>query len=85
MNPKLPEFKTPEEFAEFLETHDTADYWGEIEDVPDVEILVPKFYLSPDLLEEIKRFAKRRGIPYHILIRQWLEERLKQEEQTAVP
>lgn len=85
MSPKLPEFKTPEEFAEFLETHDTADYWDEFEDVTDVEILIPRIYLPSDLLKEIKRFADRRGIPYHILVRQWLEERLRQEEQTIVP
>lgn len=82
MSPKLPEFNTPEEFAEFLETHDTADYWDDLEDVPDVEILIPRLCLPSDLLKEVKRFAERREIPYQPLVRQWLEERLRQEEQT---
>ncbi|MBI4640255.1 MAG: hypothetical protein HY731_06145 [Candidatus Tectomicrobia bacterium] len=83
MGPKLPEFKTPEELAEFFETHSTADYWDEFEDVPDVEILIPRLHLPPDLLEEIKRFAESRRVSYHTLVQQWLEERLRQEEQAA--
>ncbi len=28
--PKLPKFKTEEEFAEFVDTHDTAPYWNDM-------------------------------------------------------
>jgi hypothetical protein len=30
---KLPEFKTPEEFAKFVETHDMAEYLDQMEEV----------------------------------------------------
>ena len=40
--PKLPVFKTEEEFAQFVETHDMGEYWDEFEDVTDVKITIPK-------------------------------------------
>ncbi len=87
---KLPEFKTEEEFIEFFETHDLADYWDEFEEVHDIEIAIPRpsdksvaVRLYPDLLDEIKKVAKRKGVSYQVLVQQWLTERLNQEKTTT--
>ncbi len=42
---KLRRFKTEEELADFIDAHDTAEYWDQFQDVPGVEISV-----SPPLL-----------------------------------
>jgi len=82
---KLPEFKTDEEFFEFVENNDTADYWDEFEDVEDVIIKRPKkkaitIRLYPYLITETKKIAMKRNLPYQTLIGQWLAERLSQEK-----
>ena len=83
---KLPKFKTEEEFADFIDAHDTAEYWDQFQDVPGVEISVSRplegaesLELYPDLLDRIKGVAERKGVPYQVLIRQWLREKLKEE------
>jgi len=83
---KLRRFKTEEEFADFIDAHDTAEYWGQFQDVPGVQISVSRplegaepLELYPDLLEAIKGVAQRKGVPYQALVRQWLREKLKEE------
>lgn len=83
---KLPKFKTEEEFADFIDAHDTAQYWDQFQDVPGVEISVPRplegaepLELYPDLLEASKGVAERKGVPYQALTRQWLREKPKEE------
>ena len=83
---KLPDFQTDDEFYKFVETHDTADYWDEFEDVEDVKIKRPKkkaitIRLYPYLIAETKKIAAQYGMPYQTLIGQWLAERLSQEQQ----
>ena len=78
---KLPEFKTDSEFFEFVETHDTAD---EFEDVEIVKVKRPRkkaitIRLYPYLIAETKKVAAKYGMPYQTLIGQWLAERLSQE------
>lgn len=82
--PKLPELKTDAEAAEFFDTHTVADYWYEMEPVEEVTINLPRppkrlvtlqFY--PRLLDEIKRIASERSVPYQLLIQQWLGEKLE--------
>lgn len=87
---KLPEFKTEEEFTEFFETHDLADYWHEFEPAREIELAVSKpkdeeivVRLSPTLLSEIKKIAAQKGTSHQALIQQWLSERLAQEKATA--
>jgi hypothetical protein len=46
---KIPDFETLDEAVEFWESHDTADYWEELEEVAfDVELY--KNLLHPDLI-----------------------------------
>jgi len=82
---KLPEFKTDDEFFEFVENNDTADYWDEFEDVENVTIKRPNkkaitIRLYPYLITETKKMAVKYGMPYQTLIGQWLAERLSQEK-----
>jgi predicted DNA binding CopG/RHH family protein len=35
--------------------------------------------LEPELAKELRRIAERRGVRYTALVRQWLEERLREE------
>jgi len=83
---KLPGFETEEEFADFIDAHDTAEYWDQFQDVPGVQISVSRpleaaepLELYRDLPEAIKGVAQRKGVPYHALVRQWLSEKLKEE------
>jgi predicted DNA binding CopG/RHH family protein len=81
---KLPQFKDDDEFADFVDTHDMADYWDEFEDVEIVKVKRPRkkaitIRLYPYLIAETKKTAAKYGMPYQTLIGQWLAERLSQE------
>lgn len=87
MSKKMPEFKTDEEFAKFVEEHDMADYKDDLREVKDVKITIPKqtkkmvsLRLYPYTLEEIKEIAAKRGMPYQTLIQQWLAEKISEEK-----
>lgn len=77
-----------EEFADFVDTHDTSEMIdsGEFVEVEDIKINIsPKkatitMKIYPALLERIKRIAETQKIPYQSLIGQWLAERTYFEE-----
>ena len=83
---KLPDFDkmSLEEIAEFWDTHDSADYWDQMEDVTDevivrrptaiVSIRIPEGYLK-----QIKRLARDQGLGHTTLIRMWIREKLKKQ------
>jgi predicted DNA binding CopG/RHH family protein len=52
--PKIPDFKTTEEEAEFWETHSVSDYWDEFEPV--------KEELNPKLKAKIKARANLKRV-----------------------
>lgn len=95
--PKVPDFKTSEEEAEFWETHSVSDYWDELEQVK--EELDPKLKakikaranlkrvtlrLSEGQIAATKRIASEKGIPYQTLMRMWIVEGIKaQSKQTG--
>jgi predicted DNA binding CopG/RHH family protein len=80
MKKKLPVFKTDEEAEAFLE-QDLSDYlhagnfksaeWMRFEFKPKRKSL--NLRLSADLLDAVRKNAKRQGIPYQRYIRQALE------------
>jgi predicted DNA binding CopG/RHH family protein len=41
--------------------------------------------LEPELAEELRRIAEQRGLRYTALVRQWLEERLREESAMSLP
>ncbi len=88
--PKIPDFKTAEEEAEFWETHSVSDYWDEFRPVK--EKLDPKLKakiksranlkrvtlrLSQEQIAAAKRIATEKGIPYQTLMRMWIVEGIK--------
>jgi predicted DNA binding CopG/RHH family protein len=79
---KLPDFKTPEEFDEWVETHDTSQY--AFEDAPEVKIRPKKKPITlkvyPDLLYKVKAIAAKHKMPYQSLINQWLVEKAAEEK-----
>lgn len=85
--PTLPDFKSDEEFAAWVETHDTAEYMDILEEVTDeFEVVRTRFSTKPldvrlrtEYLEAIEELAVRRGMPYQALVQRWLLERLAQE------
>ena len=83
---KLPKLKNDEEFFDFIESHDTADYWNEFKELKNVKINRPKkkaitIRLYPYLIAGAKEMAVKYGMPYQTLIAQWLSERLSIEKQ----
>lgn len=82
---KFPDFKSDEEFVEFVENNDMAAYLNEFEEVKNIKFKRPTkrsitMKVYPYILEEIKRIASEKGMPYQTLIGQWLAERLSQEQ-----
>ena len=91
MNRQLPKFSSEKEFIDWIDTHDTSEYMDNLEVVTE-EIKVQrtrreKQSVGVDLnardLDEIKRVAKTKGIPYQTLIKNWLIEKLRQEAKSA--
>ncbi len=72
---------TDEQIAEFWETHDSVDYIDEMQEV-DVKIDLPEDYRVISLrleaadIEKAKRLARKKGIPYTILLRMWIKEQM---------
>lgn len=80
---EIPAFASEDEEARFWETHDLADYWGELEPVAVEYAPARKQMISirlfADTLSHIKAIAKAKGVPYQTLIQMWLNERIAQE------
>lgn len=75
----LPEnFESIEEFQEFWDTHSSADYEEQMEDVEvDIDIRSSRVYcaVAKDLLEQVRAQARRQGVSTETLINLWLREK----------
>ncbi|MFZ5820140.1 MAG: CopG family antitoxin [Chloroflexota bacterium] len=68
-----------EEIAAFWDTHSTADYADEMEDVSfEIDIQEETFVVAivPELAERIGRAAKARGVTTETLVNLWLAEKV---------
>jgi len=83
---RLPDFEkmSLEKIAEFWETHDSADYWDQMEDVTDqvhfkrpAEKIVSVRIMEEDL-KQLKLIAGERGLGHTTLIRTWIKEKLQE-------
>jgi predicted DNA binding CopG/RHH family protein len=91
--PKLPEFKTDEEAAEWFDQHDSAPFMDELEEASEkFEITRTAFTTRPvdirlrsDYLAAIQAVAERKGVPYQRLVQTWLMEKLNQEAPDLLP
>ena len=83
---ELPDFDkmSLEEIAEFWDTHDSADYWDQMEDVTDEVIIrrptaIVSIRIPESDLKQIKRLAREQGPGHTPLIRTWIREKLKKQ------
>lgn len=77
---RLPDFKTAEEEATFWETHSVVPYLEQLEDA-EFEVVRPRkrqvsIRFDPAILEQVRRVARARGVPYQTLIQLWVAEKL---------
>ncbi len=69
-----------EEIIEFWDTHSTADYEDEMEEVSfDIELQEEVFTVAlvPELVTPLQLQAKARGVSTETLVNLWLAEKLK--------
>jgi predicted DNA binding CopG/RHH family protein len=89
---KLPHFNTSEEAAIFWDSHNLKEYIHDFESADELFVLSPalaqrirerakKRLISIRLaeweIEKSKQIAKQRKMPYHALIRQWIDEGIR--------
>ncbi|MBC8228317.1 hypothetical protein H8E77_02060 [bacterium] len=80
-----------QEFADFVDTHDTALLIekGELKEVKDIKISIPTkkvpitMKIYPALLQRVKGIAEKEQMPYQSLLNQWIAERTYFEEHKA--
>jgi hypothetical protein len=81
---KIPGFSNYEEMAEFWDSHDLADYWGQTEPAEfEISPQARRRYLvsvDRNLLLKIQAMARTRGITTESLINLLLEQRLHELE-----
>ena len=82
---KIPNFKTPEEEAEFWAVHDSTEYvdWSKAKKTifpnlkPSTEAI--SLRLPSPLLSRIKELANEQDVPYQSLMKVYLNDRVKHE------
>ncbi len=83
---QLPDFEkmSLEEIADFWETHDSAEYWDQMEDVTG-QVLFKRpagktvsVRISEEELKRLKKLAAERGLGHTTLIRSWIKEKLRE-------
>jgi len=80
--PRIPQFKTLDEAAEFWETHDFEDYIADTEPV-NVRIKLSKrqkvltIPVDSEVYERIEQLAGQSGVPVERLVSDWLAEKTK--------
>lgn len=88
---KIPRFASEEEAREFWDTHSSADYWDQMEDVtdnPPADLRVGPGYkrsavvvFSPVQYEAIVAAADAQDIPIPLLLKRWIADRLEFEQE----
>jgi hypothetical protein len=83
---QLPAFQTIDEAAAWAETHDTAQYFDDMEDAPSFEAERQRrpqtrlnLYLSRDAIAKLRMLAGERQLDYHTLAEVFIMDRLTQE------
>ena len=84
----IPAFATEQEEADFWQTHqfstallDAAEPYSEEEAPPARPSASITLRIDPLLLERLQRLARVRGLPYQRLLKQFVEERIIEEEE----
>ena len=96
---KLPEFKSEEEEIKFWQSHPVTDYLNELEpgELRLSSMLKEKIkkrveekakitmWLNKRYVEETKRIAAHKGVPYQTLLRLWIANSIRSEERLIAP
>jgi len=72
--------RTPEEIANFWDTHSLADYWDQTHEV-EFEVRAKRrrrVTLAPEIYARVEAQARARGISPETLVNLWLVERLQE-------
>ena len=78
----IPEFNSPEEEAEFWDTHDSTEYvdWSKAEKAvfPNLKFTTESISirLPATLLARIKELANEKDVPYQSLMKMYLSEKV---------
>jgi hypothetical protein len=76
---KLPKFESLDKLVEFLETHDTSEYWDQMPEVHfdiDIKKRTHLVALDEDLANEVTEIAKSKKTSSEALINSWIKEGL---------
>jgi predicted DNA binding CopG/RHH family protein len=82
---KIPKFKNEDEEREFWATHDATDYLDNFEPVnlqlPNLKPTTKtiSIRLPESMINQLKRLANKRDVPYQSLLKILLGEKLKEE------
>lgn len=75
----LPKFESLDKLVEFLETHDTSEYWDQMPEVhfeADIKKRTHLVALEEDLANEVTEIARAKKTSSQALINSWIKERL---------
>lgn len=85
----IPAFKNEEEEAAFFDTHDFTEFWDELRPAEIRRTYSENMHIRLDnrMNRELDELAQKAGMKKATLARQWLRERLEQEQerQSHVP
>lgn len=76
---KLPKFESLDKLVEFLETHDTSEYWDQMPEVHfdiDIKKRTHLVALDEDLANEVTEIARSKKTSSEALINSWIKEGL---------
>lgn len=83
---KIPRFKNEDEEAEFWATHDSTEYidWSKAMVNPVFPNLKPStktitIRVPQALLDNLKRLANKKDVPYQSLVKVYLDEKVREE------
>lgn len=82
---KIPKFKNEDEEREFWATHSTLDYINNFKPVEfDLSELKPStktisIRLPQSIIDQLKRLANKRDVPYQSLLKIFLNEKIQEE------
>lgn len=75
----LPKFESLDKLVEFLETHDTSEYWNQMPEVHfdiDIKTRTHLAALDEDLANEVTEVAKSKKTTSEALINSWIKDGL---------
>ncbi len=79
---KIPRFRTEEEIQEFWDTHDSAEYFEDMED-DEVQVTLKRdkgvlvIPLGEDRLRAVREIALEEGVSSNLLLKNWIDEGIK--------